>query len=106
MNNKGFTLVELLAVIVLLLAISVLAVTNVTASLKRTEEKEIESQTKIAINAAKIYFSLNKDISSVLVSKLISEGYIKNEDKIGELKDNYYIKLCGNEYKYSDSPSC
>lgn len=110
MNNKGFTLVELLAVMVILLAISVLAVTNVTASLKRNEYQELRTYENIAINAAKIYFSLNGDGSfsdgeKVEISSLISNGYIKDAEKFEELKKegtilkNYYVNICTNNYQ-------
>ena len=42
LNNKGFTLVELLAVIVILLSISVVSITNVSASLKRRKAPAID----------------------------------------------------------------
>ena len=55
MNNKGFTLIELLAVIVILISISFVAVSQITSSLTRREERECEEQIEIAKNAAKIY---------------------------------------------------
>lgn len=107
MNKKGFTLVELLAVMTILLAISVVAVINVSASLKRSEEKESESQEKLAINAAKIYFSNNNkmiETSSVEISVLINEGYIEKE-KISKLDESYYVVYCSNRVGYGINSS-
>lgn len=55
-NNKGFTLVELLAVMVILISISLVAVSTVTNSLIRREEKEKDEQIALAINVQKYTF--------------------------------------------------
>ena len=60
MNRKGFTLVELLAVIVILSSLSIVAVVSVTSSLQRRSDRECQEQISLAKNAAKIYFSLTK----------------------------------------------
>jgi prepilin-type N-terminal cleavage/methylation domain-containing protein len=106
MDNKGFTLVELLAVMVLLLAISVVTVTNVTASLKRNEESELKSQEKMAISAAKIYFSF-KGGDYVDLQSLLNDGYIEDESSVEKLKekfnDNYnniFVVICNSGDKY------
>lgn len=109
MNNKGFTLVELLAVITILLSLSIVVVTNVSASLKRNEEQELETQKKIAINAAKIYFSNNNKMtvnSWVSISTLISDGYIdeKSVDKL--TTTTKFIVLCSDGYKYGSAIRC
>ena len=106
MNNKGFTLVELLAVIVLLLAISVITVTNVTGSLKRNEANELASQEKMAISAAKVYFSF-KGGSYVDLQSLLNDGYIEDESSVEKLKekfndnyDNIFVVICNSGDKY------
>lgn len=76
MNNKGFTLIELLAVIVILIGISLTSVLGINSSLERRNIKDKEEQISIAKNAAKIYFSLNSDKSSVNVKTLINEDYL------------------------------
>ena len=97
MNNKGFTLVELLAVMVILISISLIAVAGITSSLERRDEKEREEQIELAIGAAKIYFSLENK-TCVKLSDLISLGYIKSDDRIDTLDTNYVIRLSGNSY--------
>ena len=102
MNNKGFTLVELLAVMVILLAISVLAVTNVTASLKRNENQKIETQKKLAINAAKIYFSMNNNADCVEGNDLINDKYLDASD-VDKLASGFGIRIGSNEYIYTET---
>lgn len=101
MNNKGFTLVELLAVMVILISISLIAVAGITSSLERRDEKESEEQIELAIGAAKIYFSLENK-TCVKLSDLISLEYIKSNDRIDTLDTNYVIRLSGNSYVYEE----
>lgn len=101
-NNKGFTLVELLAVMVILISISMVAVIGITSSLEKSEKKECEHQKELVINAAKIYFSLEGG-TCVQISVLKSKGYIKDEKKIDTLDQNYRITLKNNQYKYQSS---
>lgn len=100
-NNKGFTLVELLAVLVILLAISLVAVGGISASLERRNIKECEEQKELAIGAAKIYFSLN-DINNVSILILKSEKYFSDDSKVDRLNDNDTISfdVTSNKYEY------
>lgn len=54
-NNKGFTLVELLAVIVIIAMISTLAIPNVLKMIEKGKEEDIASIAKQAISKAKYY---------------------------------------------------
>ena len=102
MNNKGFTLVELLAVMVILITISLVSVSAVTESLVRREGKECKEQQELAVNAAKIYFSLN-NTSSVSVSTLKNEGYFKEKNKIDKIKEEDIITISSSEYLYNNN---
>ena len=104
MNNKGFTLVELLAVLIILVSISFVAVGGITSSLTRREEKECNEQKEFAINAAKIYFS-QENTNFVLIDTLKSNGYIKDDSKINKLSDRDEISIpaSGNEYIYTST---
>lgn len=100
MNNKGFTLVELLAVLVILISVSLVAVGGISASLDRRDIKECEEQKELAIGAAKIYFSLNNE-SSVTVGELKSGNYISSDNKVNRLDNNDTISFGTTEYIYS-----
>ena len=97
-DNKGFTLVELLAVITILLALSIVVVTNVSASLKRSEEQEKEAQEKIAINAAKIYFSMESG-TCVTLNTLVEKGLV-DASEIDKLNLEYVIRIGVRKYIY------
>ena len=96
-DRHGFTLVELLAVIVILGSISIVTVMGISASLERQEQSEICSQIEIVKNDAKIWFSLNSG-SSVTLAKLKSDGYIDNQ-KITKLNGGTVV-ISSNNYVY------
>lgn len=100
MNNKGFTLIELLAVLVILVSISLVTVGGITASLDRRDVKECEEQKKLAISAAKMYFSLN-NVDSVSVLTLKSNNYFSNNKKVDRLMDTDTISIGSDSYVYS-----
>ena len=116
LNNKGFTLVELLAVIVILLAISMIAIPNITASLEKNKGKLSDSQKKIIVSSAELFISENKNSLSYYSSfmngscclstdTLKNNGYATSED----LKDangndiTGFINYANNKYEFSDS---
>lgn len=107
MNNKGFTLVELLAVMVILISISLVTVASITSSLTRREEKEKEEQIELAIGAAKIYFSLEDDSDvCVKVQDLITKNYLSSDKKVNTLDTNYVIKLDSSDNMYKYQSEC
>ena len=104
MNRKGFTLVELLAVILILSSISLVAVISITSSLARRDVKECEEQRELAINAAKIYFSLN-DGTSVTIATLKSENYFSETKKTDRLDDDMEVQFNNENATYSLYPA-
>ena len=87
LNNKGFTLVELLAVIVILLAISMVAIPNITASLEKNKNKLSDSQKKIIVSSAELFISENKNTLGYY-SNFMNGACCLSTDT---LKDNNYI---------------
>ena len=104
MNNKGFTLVELLAVLVILASISLVAVGGISASLEKRDIRECEEQKELAIGAAKIYFSLEGG-SSVTILELKNGNYISSDKKVSKLKNNDTISIGSTNYIYTGT-SC
>lgn len=97
LNKKGFTLVELLAVVVILLAISVVAVTSISAAIERSKEKQNDAKIEIIISYAKLYYdehknSLNRNSGCIELDKLkLSDAEIIDADGdyiIGVVKYN------------------
>lgn len=103
MNNKGFTLVELLAVIIILSSMSLVVVSSVSSSLLRRDERECFEQKEIAKNAAKIYFSLhdNNNVRSVSISTLKTDGYFNSNNKIDRLNDDDTVIVNNDSYEYN-----
>lgn len=79
MNNKGFTLVEVLAVIAILSILSGVAVTGVSKYLVKSRQQVYDSMASSAYDAAASYI-LKEGIPSdgkISFSELISSGYLE-----------------------------
>lgn len=89
MKNKGFTLVELLAVITVLGIIGLIAIPTVSSVIKDSKEKAKKIQIKEIVESARSWAANNMgEISEsetyyLRVQTLLDEGYISNE----EIKD-------------------
>lgn len=86
-KEDGFTLVELLAVIVILgviLAIAIPGIGNIVDNAKKNTAKQQET---LVIDAAQIYF-LDKEVTgspvTVKVTELISSGYLEEKEDFDE----------------------
>ena len=60
MNNKGFTLVELLAVLIILTAIMGIAIPGINSSMQRTKKKQDDEKKKLLESYAEIFVSDHK----------------------------------------------
>lgn len=79
MKNKGFTLVELLAVIVILGIILGITTVSVLKIKEKQDEKNLENTISSILTAAKEYNAETR-ISSVSVSDLKSGGYVDYDE--------------------------
>ncbi len=110
MNRKGFTLVELLAIIMLLTILVVLVITNVTGPLDSSNSTIENSQINVLLAAAKNYAEDNindyasctyntnlpiPSLCSISTRVLVDEGYL-NEEEIDRLDDKHTIIACYN----------
>lgn len=106
MNKKGFTLVELMGVIVILGLILVISIPTIINTLRESEIEEVEIFKQELYMAAESYylenihrfdFSVNPT-QNVYVNELIDEGYISGT-RINPLREqrisyeNSYIEL-------------
>src|SRR5574344_1083420 len=113
MNKKGFTLAEVLAVIVILGIIITIAATSITAVVKRSKEKALNRQIEYIESAAKNYYiSANyPNICFITVDKLYKIGYLKEENINNPVTDEkidgcIIIGYSSNQYKYNYSKKC
>lgn len=78
-NQKGMTLIELLAVIVILGVISAIAVPSVSSIISSTKTKA-DAATKELVEAAILNKVLSENLStsltSIAISSLVTEGYL------------------------------
>lgn len=85
MNNKGFTLVELLATLVLLSVISVISYVSISSVINKNKIdnckdliKSIESATKEYVSDNRYKFN-NADNKEITLTDLYSGNYLTNE---------------------------
>ncbi len=124
--KKGFTLVELLVVIVVLGLLATIVYPSVLGIINTGKKETLDSQKKIIVKAAKEwgvknYAKLPDNECFVSVNTLIDEGYISSDFKTGDkeaIKDpqgsilNGFIKIKyeSNQYTYTytdnGGPSC
>ena len=89
LNKKGFTLVELLVVIVILGVIMSIAIPSITSSIERSKDKQKTQIIKLIESAGE----LNTVTPPITLNQLIEDGLITKE----EMKDPFNEKrtLCG-----------
>ncbi len=76
MKKNGFTLVELLSIVVILGIIVVVALPQISGSIGSKKEKQYNKIVKIVENAGKVYLTENGTIDSVSIDKLIESDYL------------------------------
>ena len=96
MNRRGFTLVELLVVIVILAVIMSIAIPSITSSIERSKDKQKTQIIKLIESAGELYVDKHKNTvkpGQITLDKLIGDGLITAQ----EMKDPFNEKstLCG-----------
>ena len=98
-SNKGFSLIEILIVVVIMMTIAVITLPKIQHSLFETEEAVYDQLVTRLINVVEDYISDNNLESSitptsdlsVYLDDLITEGYIETKDlKDPKSKDLYF----------------
>ena len=99
-KNKGFTLVELLAVIVILGILIAFSTISISKIKKKQDQKNYENVISSILTGAKAY---NAEVrkSSFTVEELIKSGYVDfDQNKYPDLKNKSVTKeSCSNNLK-------
>ncbi|MFC0270169.1 type II secretion system protein [Metabacillus herbersteinensis] len=105
-NQRGLTLIELLAVIVILGIIAAIAVPSIGNIIDNTEDKAIVSEAIQIINAAKIVSSTDTD-ATIFVHKDETTGEINISDYVENVENEDYTitRNANGDYSISDHPS-
>ncbi len=128
--KKGFTLVELLAVLVIIGIIAMIAVPTIGSAIKTSKERAYDKQASIFENAARTYTAKNNTAlpsnsegneSVVSIETLKKAGYLANKniknpnykkgsteekEKCAELDGYVIITYTRNKYKYKYANDC
>lgn len=112
-NCKGFTLVELMAVITILVILSLVIVPIIDKNIKRSKQEMYDIQIENIRMAGVNYFSDNlflrpssNSYCSISLDSLISSGYMSSNvrnPKTGESFDNLYIQIINSGDSDRDS---
>ena len=94
MNNKGFTLAELLAIIVILAVIMIVAAPNVTKQIQKKEQTDVNILNQKIENAAKIYVA--KYYSDKVIGNEIGNELDPIEFTLNDLQQDGLINLTKN----------
>lgn len=112
MNKKGFTLVELLAVIALVAILSGLAVTNVVSSINNSRKNSFLLDAKRMVSKAEYLLSLNRDYRDEVknTSKIFTYSDLNEKNEFntdadgGSFDPSTFVKVTfdnsSKEYKY------
>ena len=111
-NNKGFTLVEVLAVVAILLLIIAIITPNIIKQFKNAGQITDKEQINSLINIAKIYMNENTELFpesnntyEITITELKESGLIKKEQILNpstkeELTGCILVSKKNNKYKY------
>ena len=91
-KNKGFTLVELLAVVVILLAISIMAISSISAAIERNKAKQNEAKKEVIVSYAKLYYEQHKNSLAGKNRILLNQLDLDESEKLDA--DNNVITGC------------
>ena len=105
-NNKGFTMVELLAVVVNLGLLSTIAITGVSRLINKSKTEQLEGQRRTLLMAAESYGQFNKgelpkqigEAKIIEASTLKTGNYLK-EDLVNDKKETCMEKSFVRVYK-------
>ena len=107
-NEKGLTLVELLAVIVILGIVAAIAIPAIGNLIENSKYNGVKADAINVLNAANIYFTENDDkktatLADLEAGYLDTAGALKNANTVNITKTDGKITLTTNPITYSGS---
>lgn len=87
MNNKGFTLIETLLVLVIIAIISTLVVINVDGLLNRVDKQAIENNLRTVQTAMEVYYIQDREYPQVTFDRNTGENYNKFKEELNPYID-------------------
>ncbi len=115
MKNKGFTLVELLAVIVILSLLAIITTVSIGNIMSSSKNSLSDEQKKNLEESAKIYYikeGMSSNVNCIDLSDLISKGYIESSEVLDPktkkpMTGSIKITFEANQYTYEyQSKTC
>lgn len=101
-NEKGLTLIELLAVIVILGIIAAIAIPSISGIIQNSKEDAVRADAITILNAAKNYAAAN-DVSKIDGGKItedqIDSSYVNNLEIT-----SFSVDVTDNEFKLTAGP--
>jgi len=100
-NEKGLTLIELLAVVVILGIISAIAVPSIGGLIDNTKKDAHIANAQQMVNAARLAYASDSTVTSYTLKDLNSNGYLEPLEKPGGGKydeDNSIVTLSGKTW--------
>lgn len=105
LNRKGFTLIELMAVLAVLVIIMGIALPNITSSIERSKQKQKDAKIELLTSAAELYFDRHSSLdkaNGVFISTLISDQDIPGIDVDELCSSTCCVKYISNKYQFVD----
>ena len=96
LNKKGFTLVELLAVLVILVVIMTIAIPSVASSIERSKNKQRNAKIELVVSAAELYVDRRKNSYGdsahiITLNEIICDGLLTKEQAKDPLDETYTL---------------
>lgn len=96
-NQKGLTLVELLAVIVIIAIVSAIAVPAIGGIIENSRYNAVKADGINVLNASKMYFIDNPEGSKVTIKELKDKKYLESLGKMKEEEATFVTKDTPNK---------
>ena len=99
-NNKGFTLIELITVIALLSIMMVISIPKINSSIKESRADQLEEVRQDIVKAVDVYFnsSCGKDNYNKLIEVDEVKVYLNVISDCGIIEEKIYNPVAGNYF--------